>query len=134
MRRFAALLVVALALVSSCGDDEAPVSMDPEDIDTCEGAADAMIELLRQTLGVVDSMTAEELAALGSSPDPPEALVEIRTAGEAMIDRADTIGCTDEQMSSLLAAGADDLSSDTVFGQFLIETIRGGAGIDLLGE
>ncbi|HAX82594.1 MAG TPA: hypothetical protein DCY40_08520 [Actinobacteria bacterium] len=133
MRRVAAVLIAVLALVPACGDDDAPVSMDPADIDTCEGAADAMIAVLDDTLVIVDSMTPEELAALGSDALPP-ALVDVRTRGEALAERAEVIGCEDEQMAALLAARADELSSDTVFGQFLIESLRSGAGSVFLGE
>jgi hypothetical protein len=50
------------------------------------------------------------------------------------VERAGVIGCQDEQMASLLAARADDLSSDSVFGQFLIESIRAGAGSSFFEE
>lgn len=134
MRRPAVLVIVALSLaVAACGDDNVG-SQDPATLGSCEQVADAMIGVLDQTLEVVDSMTAEELAELGASEEPPAALVDVQTRGEALVERAGVIGCQDEQMASLLAARADDLSSDSVFGQFLIESIRAGAGSSLFEE
>lgn len=133
MRRPAVLVIVALSLaVAACGDDAG--SQDPATLGSCEQVADAMIGVLGQTLEVVDSMTAEELAELGASEKPPAALVDAQTRGEALVERAGVIGCQDEQMASLLAARADDLSSDSVFGQFLIESIRAGAGSSFFEE
>jgi hypothetical protein len=130
MRRNA-VVAVLVVLVVACGGEEAAPPVDPATIDTCEGAADAMISVLDDTLAIVDDMTPEELAALGSVP-LPENLVAVRTRGEALIDRAEVIGCTDAQVAALLAERADDLNSDSVFGQFLIESVRAGGGTSML--
>ena len=37
-------------------------------------------------------MTAEELAELGASEEPPAALVDVQTRGEALVERAGVIG------------------------------------------
>ncbi|MBI5158233.1 MAG: hypothetical protein HZA58_09550 [Acidimicrobiia bacterium] len=119
----ATLLVVALA---ACGDDGG--SADPASVNSCESLADASIALLQDTLDIIDSMSAEELAAMGNSEETPPALASIESRGTALEDRAEELGCTEEQMSALMTARVDDLSSDTVFGQFLIESIRAGEG------
>lgn len=127
MRRTSAPLLAALLfVVAACGDDGG--SVDPASLNSCDSLADAGITLLQDTLDLVDSLSAEELAALGESEDTPAAFTEIETRGDALTARADTLGCTDEEMNSLMAARVDRLSSDTVFGQFLIESVRSGDG------
>jgi len=129
MRRTPTLLLAALlaVAVAACGDDSGG-SADPASLNSCETLADASIDLLQDTLDIIDSMSAEELAAMGASEETPSELVAIETRGTALEDRADELGCTEEQMSALMTARVDDLSSDSVFGQFLIESIRAGEG------
>jgi hypothetical protein len=129
MRRTPTILLATLVVVAvaACGDDSGG-SADPASLNSCESLADASIDLLQDTLDVVDSMSAEELAAMGSSEETPPELATIETRGTALEARAEDLGCTEEQMSSLMTARVDELSSDTVFGQFLIESIRAGEG------
>ena len=125
MRRASAPLLVALVfVVAACGDDAA----DPASLNSCGALADAGITLLQDTLDLIDSMSAEELAALNESADTPAVFTEFETRGDALTARAGAIGCTDEEMNSLMAARVDRLSSDSIFGQFLIESVRSGEG------
>jgi TolA-binding protein len=129
MSRTPTVLLAALLLVamSACGDDSGG-SADPASLSSCESLADASIDLLQDTLDIIDSMSAEDLAAMGTSEDTPPELAAIETRGTALEERAEDLGCTEEQMSALMTARVDDLSSDSVFGQFLIESIRSGEG------
>lgn len=120
------LLLFMLFAVAACGDDDA--SADPASLSSCDAVADASIDLLQETLDVIDSLSAEELVALGESDEPPAALADVETRGNALEERATTLGCTDEQMTSLMIARVDQLDSESIFGQFLIESIRNGDG------
>lgn len=126
MRRPAAVVALSVLLVvPACSSgDSAPA--DPASIDSCTGIAEAGIDLVQDTLDVIDSLSAEELAALGSSETPPPALAAIEATGEELQARADVLGCTPEQLAGMMSEMAGDLNSDTVFGQFLIESIRQG--------
>jgi len=128
MRRTPTILLATLMVVAvaACGDDSG--GSDPASLTSCESIADAGIDLLQDTIDIIDAMSAEELAAMGNSEETPPELVSIETRGTALEARAADLGCTDEQLSSLMTARVDDLSSDTVFGQFLIESIRSGEG------
>ena len=126
MRRTSALLPTALIFVfHACGDDAAS---NPATLNSCDSLSDAGITLLQHTPAIIDSLSAEELATLGSTEDTPAAFTEIETRGDALTARADAIGCTDAEMTSLMTARVDRLSSDTVFGEFLIESVRTGDG------
>ena len=128
MRRAITLLLAFMFVaVAACGDDDAG-SPDPASLGSCDSIADASIGLLQDTLDYVDSLSAEELATMGSAEETPAALAAIEAQGTALEARATTLGCTGEQMDSLMAARVDRLSSDSVFGQFLIESVRSGEG------
>lgn len=129
MKRTASVLLATLLLVAvaACGDDDGG-SANPASLDSCASLADASIALLQDTLDIIDSMSVEELAAMGSSEETPPELAAIEARGTALEERAENLGCTEEQMSSLMIARADELDSDSVFGQFLIESIRSGEG------
>jgi hypothetical protein len=131
MRRTPTILLLSFMLfaMAACGDDDAG-SANPASLNSCDSIADASIGLFQDTLDIIDSMSAEDLAAMGQSSETPPALADIETRGTALEARATALGCTEEQMSSLMTARVDQLSSDTVFGQFLIESVRSGdAGV-----
>jgi len=128
MRRIILPTVLALALLAaSCGDDGEMV--DPASLGTCEEVADATIDVLQQTIDIVDGLSAEDPA---SSDDAGEATDEFRAieeAGMALEARALDLGCTDEQMSALMRERADLLSAESSIVQLVIEGLReGGEG------
>jgi hypothetical protein len=125
MKRIAIALFGLALIAAACGDDGAA---DPASVDSCEGLADAGVALLQDTIDIIDSMDVEALAALGEEGATPPELVSIEERGEELTDRADALGCSDEEMAALMAERAEDLSSDSIFGQFILEGIRSGEG------
>jgi hypothetical protein len=117
----------AAALVAACGGGGGTPS-DPAAITDCGTLADAGIDLLDQTIDLIDSLDAADLAALASEEDAPPEFAALEQKGTALEDRAADLGCSPEEMSRLMADRVGNLSSDTVFGQFLIESVRSGEG------
>lgn len=128
MRRLPALAVALLLALAACGDDDGGAPADPAALTSCEQVADASIALMQDAIDIIDSLSTEELAEFGTSEETPEVFRDVEAQGTALENRAEAIGCTEEQMNSLLAARVDDLSSDTTFGQFIIESVRSGEG------
>jgi hypothetical protein len=116
------MIVLLAMVVAACGDDGA----DPDSLDSCEAVADASIEVLQDVIDEMDSMSIEDLAAMGSSEETPEQFKDAEERGMALSDRADELGCTDDQMGTLMAERAGDLSADSQFAQLIIESIRAG--------
>jgi len=121
-RGLIAVVTIALA-VAACGDDDAT---DPAAVDSCEGLAGAGVDLLQDTIDIIDGLDNDALAAFGEGTDVPPEFEEIEARGEELNARADELGCSDEEMQALLADRIGDLSSDSVFGQFILEGIRSG--------
>ncbi len=125
-----ALLSLAL-VVAACGDDDAA---EPASLDSCDALAVAGIAMLQDTIDLVDELSVEELAAFGETVETPAGFDALQARGDELSARATEIGCSDEEMADLVAARSDDLSADSVFGQFILDGVRGGDGTGFFGE
>ena len=130
MKRFAVGLLFVVLVVTACGDGDA---VDAASLDSCEGLADAGISLLQDTIDLIDGLDAAALVALGEDSEPLPEFTALQARGDEMTSRADQIGCSDEVMAALLAERASGLSADSVFGQFIVEGVRGGDSGDFFG-
>ncbi len=126
MKRTVTAVMALVLVLAACGGDDA--AQDPASIDSCEGLAGAGIVLLQDTIDLIDSLDANALAALGEGDEVPPEFAEVEARGNELTERADAIGCSEEEMARLMADRAGDLSSDSVFGQFILEGIRSGEG------
>ena len=131
MKRLATLLIVLALVAAACGDDDAA---DPASLDSCEGLAGAGIAMLQDTIDLIDGLDAEALAALSDGSAVPPEFVEFQQRGDELTARADEIGCTDEEMAGLMAERAANLSADTPFGQFILDSITSGEGGGFLDQ
>ena len=131
MKRFAAALLLLALVAAACGDDDAA---DPASLDSCEGLAAAGVAMLQDTIDLIDGLDASALAALTDESEPPPEFAALQDRGEELTARADEIGCSDEEMAALLADRAGDLSADSVFGQFILESVSAGEGGDFFGD
>ena len=131
MKRFAAVALTLALVVAACGDDDAA---SPADLDSCEGLALAGLDMLQDTIDLIDGFDAEALAALSEGTEPPPEFAALQVRGDELTARADVVGCSDEEMAALLADSVDDLSADSVFGQFILESVRGGESGDFFGD
>ncbi len=125
MTRLAAALLALALVAAACGDDGVA---DVGSLDSCEGLAAAGITLLQETIDLIDSLDPAALATLGESDTTPPEFAELEARGDELTARADDIGCSDEEMASLMAERVGSLSSDSVFGQFILEGVRAGEG------
>lgn len=131
MKRFATAVLCLSLMAAACGDDDAA---DPASLDSCQGLAGAGVSLLQDTIDLIDGLDAAALASFGEGTDVPPEFRAIQTRGDELTARATEIGCSDEEMASLMSARAGDLSADSVFGQFILEGVRAGEGGDFFGE
>lgn len=127
----AAILAFALVAVA-CGGDGA--AADPASLSSCDGLASAGIALLQDTIDLIDGLDASELTALSDGSEPPAEFTALQARGDELTARADAVGCSDEEMATLVAERASDLSADSVFGQFILESVRAGNSGDFFGE
>lgn len=134
MKRIAVALLSLALLATACGDDEAVDAIDAASLDSCEGLAAAGIALLQDTIDLIDGLDADALAALGDGAETPTEFVALQTRGDEMTARADDIGCSDEEMAALLSERANNLTADSVFGQFILEGVRAGESGDFFGD
>jgi hypothetical protein len=121
MKRLLGLLVVLALVVAACGDDDAA---DAGSLDSCESIADAGIAMIQDVIDEIDDMTLEEQIALGSSEEEPQMFQDMEARGEELETRAEEVGCSDEQMAELVVDRLSDLSSDSDFGQLVLETVK----------
>lgn len=124
MKKLLGLLLVLAMVAAACGDDD-----DAAAADSCEGIADAAIDLLQEVIDELGDMSAEELAALDSE-ETPDAFADLESQGQALEGRATELGCTDEELGQLVASRIDDLdvAGDNIIGQFIVEGLRSGDG------
>ncbi|MDY7105961.1 MAG: hypothetical protein S0880_32650 [Actinomycetota bacterium] len=110
-RSLTAVLAVMALILAGCGGDD-----DSADGASCVDLAGEMMELLQDTIDVASDMTLEEMIASGEE-DTPEFLVELETEGEALEERAEEIGCSDEEMEQLMCDRVDEIEAEGPFAE-----------------
>ena len=113
-------MAMAAALFVACGGgDETPA---PSSLQSCDEVAIAAIEVIQGSIDIVD-------AASTTGEEPDLSVTEsVEATGAALENQASVLGCTDEQMSALIADLAADLQAESVFGQLIIEGLTAGEG------
>lgn len=127
MRKLTGLAIVLALVLAACGGDDGGGSYDnPEALENCDEVLDAGFDLLQDTL---DDMGDLDLGAL-SGDEPPEVFVELEATGQALTERAQALGCSEEELDAGIVARAGDLKvdDDNVVGQFILTAIRSGEG------
>jgi hypothetical protein len=119
MRRIIPLAVIATLFVACGGGEETP---EPSSLQSCDAVAVAAIEVIQDSIDIVD-----EALTTGEEPDP-SVTESIEVTGAALEAQAAVLGCTDEQMSALMADLAAGLQAESVFGQLIIEGLTAGEG------
>lgn len=95
---------------------------------SCDQIADEAIEVLQETIDIVDNFSEGELSEFATSGDgAPEAFLEVQRRGDELVAEADAAGCSDTEITNLLVAKSDKLEADSDFGLFVVETLRTGA-------
>jgi hypothetical protein len=109
------LLVIVLIAVAGCG---------PTEQAACATIADDGIDLLQDLIDQVDAMTPEQMAAAAAG-DELSSELEDRAA---MLDsRADSSGCSPDEMTELLRDRGQQLTAETEQGQVFVDVVLSGA-------
>jgi len=111
-------LLAILAVTAACGGGDD--SLDLDTLESCGAVADAAITVIQEMIDLLDDNSTS-----GDEPDP-EAGRAVEEAGEALEARAVTLGCSDEEMSRLMADLADGLEAGSVFSQLIVERLKAG--------
>ena len=113
------VLLLALALTAAaCGGDD-------YGLDTCEGVADATIDLVQDVIDELEAMSPADMGALTQGQEFP-AFVEIETRGAELGQTAQELACTN--IDALVTERADQLEADPAngFTQLIVEGTRNG--------
>lgn len=116
--RAAALAAVLAVTATACSGGAA----------SCDSIADDAIAVLQETIDIVDNFSQDELQEFATAGDgAPEAFIDVQRRGDELVGDAEAAGCSDEEITELLVTKSDQLSADTDFGLFVVETLRTGA-------
>lgn len=89
---------------------------------SCEELAGEAAVVVEELIAELDGMTLADMAEMG---DEPAFLVDLEEQGEAIDVRQSELGCSDEQMTELLAGEIDDIQVEPgSMGALLVEAIR----------
>lgn len=114
-------LVLSLA-VAGCGiggdDEEDAASID--DAENCEDVADYLIDISQD---LIDRAEEEGMAAL-TSGEQPEFLQEFEPQLEKAEQKADELGCDEEEMTALMNERFDQLESEGPVGDFILQMLE----------
>jgi len=122
MKKLTVLLLSLAMVAAACGDDDVS---DPASIGTCEGLADATINLTQDVIDTLGALTPAEFGAVSQGELTPE-FEEIATRGEVIGTRAQELECT--TLNDLVTARADQLTAEptNVIGLLVIEGVEAG--------
>ncbi len=122
MRKFLPLLLVfALALAACGGDDDDDVGS-IEDAETCEDVGDIFIDEMQVLL---DGLSDVELSEF-TGDEQPEAMTNFETAVDEISTKSDEIGCTDEEIQTILEDNVDELEADGPVAELLLQGFQEG--------
>ncbi|MCP4309078.1 MAG: hypothetical protein GY788_30240 [bacterium] len=113
MRRLFVLIAVLGLVAASCGGDSGGGS--------CEAVADEVIEIFQEVIDEFDELSIDEL---GELEEEPQSLVDMEKKFEDLESQATDLGCSDAEMEELFEARIGNLTSDGLFGQFMIEGLE----------
>lgn len=131
MKKFTALVLGLTILVAACGDDDTDdtqAAPDPATVSTCEGLADATIDLTQDVIDALGALTPEEFAAISEGAVTPE-FAAIADRGLVIGTRAQELECT--TIDDLVAERADQLTAadDNAIGLLVIEGVKTGEDV-----
>ena len=104
------LLAVVLAGCSAGASDE-----------TCAVHADEGIELIQELIDEVDTMSPQQLS---SATGGGAVITDLETQAVEIDERAAADGCSEDQMSTLLSARAQDLTATSANGQEIVDLVQ----------
>lgn len=105
MKKFTAVVLAFALLAAACGDDDA--ATDPASITTCEGVADATINLLQDVIDIFGGLDDAALGQVFAGGELPAELDEPLATSAALATRAEDLSCAN--FAQLLAERGDQL-------------------------
>ncbi|MFQ5948664.1 MAG: hypothetical protein ACE5KX_07380 [Acidimicrobiia bacterium] len=125
MRRVSVLVAAGALILAACGGGDGGAK-DPASIENCDELAEARFDLLQESIDAIDDLSPEQLASLGLEEEVPQVFANIEVRGEELEARAETLGCSEEQLTQYIVDNADRLEAKSDFGKLFVESIRGG--------
>lgn len=110
MKKLFALFAALMLVFAACGDSGGG--------DSCESVADDAIGLIQDILDDVEDLSLEDLQNFGD--EPPASFQALESQGEELQATADSLGCSDEEMSSLVQGKLGDLEARGTLGELLL--------------
>jgi len=129
MKKFAILLLTLAIVAAACGDDDG--GADPASLDSCEGVADATIDLVQNVIDELEAMSPSDVGALTQGQEFP-AFTAIEERGVEIGTKAEELGC--DNIDALVTERADRLEADPAngFTQLIVEGTKNGE--DIMGR
>jgi hypothetical protein len=115
MRKLLVVIAVLSLVAVSCGSGDSA--------DSCEGVADDAVGIIQDMIDQFDSMTTDDMMAMASEGEP-EAVTEMTNKLDSLQQKAVALGCSDDQMTTLLADRAGNLKAETSIGQMMVDEIQ----------
>lgn len=123
MRKLLPLFLVFVLVFAACGgdDDDDDVSS-IEDADTCEEVGDVFVEDM-QTL--LDELSDTDISEF-TGDEQPQALTDFEANIDEISAKSDEIGCSDEEIQTILEDRIDDLEADGPVAEILLQGFQEG--------
>lgn len=125
MKKLVALLLGLTLVAAACGDDDAS---DPASIGTCDGLADATIDLVQDVIDELEAMSPSDVGAL-TQGEEFAAFVAFEERGAVLGLRGEELACT--EIDALVQARADQLTADPAngFTQLIVDGTKQGQDV-----
>ena len=123
MRKFLPLLLVFALALAACGGDDDDDDDDVgsiEDAETCEDVGDVFIDELQVLL---DELSELDVSAI-SGDEQPEAMTDFEQNLDGIDEKAQELGCEDEEMAEIIEGRVDDLEADGPLAEIVLEAFR----------
>jgi len=112
------LAVAAFGLVvAACGGDGG-------DAGSCADIADEGIEAIQEVINEIDSMSLDDLTALGS--EDPQFITDMETRMDELDQQSTELGCSEEELAGLVEDRIGNLTADSEFGQLMLDQFGDG--------
>lgn len=123
MRKYIVLLSVMILLLPACGGSENE-PQDAGDAESCEDVADLTIDLMQNMLDEISGMSAAEFTG---GEQLPESFQQFQTDAEELRTRGEELGCSTEEMQTLIQERVDQLEAEGPAAEMVLERLRNGS-------
>lgn len=123
VRKLVLMFLVLSLAVAGCGfggddDDDDAASID--DAETCDDVADYLIDISQD---LIDRAEEEGMTSLMSGEEP-EFIQEFEPQVTEAQQKADELGCDEEEMTALMNERYDELESEGPVGDFILQMLE----------